>query len=230
VGREREKMMRKPRTLASLFPGGHFEPPAWIYNLMARGALARRIYRRFVADLVVSLPAGVRLLDVGTGPGYLLRYLARERSDVHLWGLDMDFKMITLAPRGNPLPTSLAWVVSDVQALPFPDETFHQIIATFSYHTWSDPIAGLQEIRRTLKPGGRAWIYEMKQEATAADLRSFAQEERIPFPLVYLGFKAVCWGHALRREDFAGALEQVGRPGWRLSQAHYLFWRGELER
>ncbi len=216
--------------LASIFPGEHFEPPAWIYNLMARGALAHRVYRRAVADLVVSLPSGALLLDVGTGPGYLLRYLAQERPDVYLLGLDLDFKMIRLARRGKPPPASLEWVVADVQALPFPDKTFNQIVATLSYHIWPEPLLGLEEIWRTLRPGGRAWIYEMKQETTAADLRVFAREERLPFLLLYLGFKAISRGHAIWAEDFARDLEQAGRSGWRLGQAHHLFWKGELER
>ena len=216
--------------LTSFFQHEHPEPPAWLYNLMARGALARRIYQRAVADLAASLPAGARLLDVGTGPGYLLSYLARERPDVHFWGLDLDFKMIRLARRGNPPPASLAWVVGDARALPFPDGTFHQVIVTLSYHIWPEPLVGLEEIWRTLRPGGRAWIYELKQETTAADLRVFAQEEGLPFLFVYVGFKAISWGHAVRAEEFARNLEQIGKSGWRLTQAHHLFWKGELKR
>jgi ubiquinone/menaquinone biosynthesis C-methylase UbiE len=216
--------------LTSFFLGAHPEPPAWLYNLMARGALARRIYRRVVADLAASLPSGALLLDVGTGPGYLLRYLAQERPDVHLLGLDLDFRMIRRARRGKPAPASLAWVVGDAQALPFPDGTFHQVVATLSYHIWPEPWVGLEEIWRTLRPGGQAWIYEMKQETTAADLRLFAQEERLPFLLVYLGFRAISWGHALGAEAFTRDLEQVGRSGWRLTHAHHLFWKGELYR
>ena len=133
--------------LTSFFPGAHPEPPAWLYNLMARGALARRIYRRVVADLAASLPPGALLLDVGTGPGYLLRYLLQERHDVHLWGLDFDFKMIRRARRGNHLSASLAWVVGDAQALPFPDGTFHQVVATLSYHTWLEPFWANIEVK-----------------------------------------------------------------------------------
>ena len=77
--------------LTSFFRGAHPEPPAWLYNLLARGALAGRIYRRIVADLAASLPAGALLLDVGTGPGYLLRYLLKERPDE-------DFYPLAFAP------------------------------------------------------------------------------------------------------------------------------------
>jgi len=211
--------------------GRHPEPPAWLYNLMARGLLARRLYRRVVADLAPTLPPGARVLDVGSGPGYLPGYLAQERPDVRLWGLDLDYRMIRLARRQeNLLASALEWLVGDAQALPFADGRFDQVVATLSLHIWPDPLAGLRELRRTLRPGGRAWIYEMKRETGAGELRAFSQEEGLPFPLVYLGFKSVSWGHSLRAGDFAAALRQAGEGGWRLDTVHHLFWRGELVR
>ena len=75
-------------TLTALSRGEHLEPPPWLYARLARGSLMRLIYRRLIHDLAGSLPPGTRLLDVGTGPGYLLGYLAGDRPDLSLWGLD----------------------------------------------------------------------------------------------------------------------------------------------
>lgn len=46
----------------------HLEPPPWLYARLAHGSLLRLIYRRFSADLAAGLPAGAKVLDVGTGP------------------------------------------------------------------------------------------------------------------------------------------------------------------
>ncbi len=209
--------------------GRHPEPPVWLYNLMARGPLAHRIYRRLVADLAAGLPPGAKVLDVGTGPGYLLGYLGRERPDLDLWGLDLDYRMIRLARRKKHAPGSTAqWLVGYALALPFGDAVFDQVVASLSLHIWPQRQRGLKELRRILKPGGRAWVYELKRESAAGDLRAFAREEQLPFPLVYLGFRAVSWGHSLRAADFARALGQAGEEGWRLDTVHHLFWRGEL--
>ena len=75
------------------------EPPPWLYVLMAKGPLYRRIYRRFVADLASRVPQNARLLDVGTGPGYLLAYLARQRPDLRLFGLDLSHRMVSAGRR-----------------------------------------------------------------------------------------------------------------------------------
>jgi ubiquinone/menaquinone biosynthesis C-methylase UbiE len=203
----------------------HLEPPPWLYAWMARGSLLRLIYRRFAADLAASLPTGAQVLDVGTGPGYLPALLARERPDLDLWGLDFSRAMIRRARRRHP---AQKWLVADAQALPFSAGVFDQTVASFSLHIWPRPVMGVQEMVRVLKPGGRAWIYEMRREAAAEDLRQFARAERLPFPLVYLGFKAVSWHHSLREVAFAAILRQAAGSHWWLDQVHQLFWQAEV--
>jgi ubiquinone/menaquinone biosynthesis C-methylase UbiE len=207
------------------------EPPPWLYALMAKGPLFRRIYRRFVDDVAGEAPLGARLLDVGTGPGYLLCYLVPRRLDLELVGLDRSFDIVR---RGRARLTNITpcldiqWLVADALALPCAPETFEQVLTTFSLHIWPDPARGLAEIYRVLKPGGRAWIYEMNREAPTAHLRRFAREERFPFFFVYAGVKLLGWHHALRREEFHNILEQAGLTAWRLDPAHHLFWRLEI--
>jgi len=207
------------------------EPPPRLYVLMARGPWFRRVYRRFVTDLVASVPPNTRLLDVGTGPGYLLGCLARERPDLSLFGLDLSHTMVAggrrrlrqWAPEAR-----VHTVVGDAQELPLKGESFDHLLATFSFHIWQDPIRAASEIVRVLKPGGRAWIYEMNRDVNREQLREFAQEEKLPFLLVYLGFHSLAWNHALRAADFARVLEATAVPSWRLAPAHHLFWRVEI--
>jgi ubiquinone/menaquinone biosynthesis C-methylase UbiE len=219
-------------TLTSIFRGRHFEPPPWLYAPMAQGPLMRLIYRLFVGDLAANLPPETRLLDVGTGPGYLLGYLARARPDLRLWGLDASYGMIR---RARPRQAALApqapprWVVADACLLPFPAGAFGQVVATFSFHIWPCPVAGLQELLRVLAPGGQAWAYELRREASLQDLQAFARETGLPLPLVYLGFQAVRRQHALPATDFAHLLRQAaGGPYKTLRPVHHLFWRAEL--
>ncbi len=219
-------------SLTSIFRGEHLEPPPWLYARLAQGSLMRLIYRLFVADLAGSLPRGTRLLDVGTGPGYLLGYLGRARPDLSLWGLDYAYDMIrrarprqrVLAPQARP-----RWVVADACRLPFPDGVFGQVVATFSFHIWPCPVAGLQELRRILQPGGRAWVYELRRETSPRELRAFARGTGLPFPLVYLGFQAVRWHHALPSREYAHLLQQAAGPRGTLRPAHHIFWRAELQ-
>lgn len=203
------------------------EPPPWLYAWMARTALFRRLYRRFAADLAASLPAGARVLDVGTGPGQLPFYLTRQRPDLDLWGLDFASAMIRRARQRHL--RNLKWLVADAQSLPVRSGVFDQTVATFSFHIWPRPIVGVQELVRVLKPGGQAWIYELRREAATDALRQFARAEGLPFLLVYLGFKAV-WHHSRKEAEFTAILREVVGSHWQLQPAHQLFWRAELSR
>ncbi|MCX5888039.1 MAG: class I SAM-dependent methyltransferase [Deltaproteobacteria bacterium] len=206
----------------------HLEPPPWLYARLAKGPLFRRLYRRFVADLAAALPPGARVLDVGTGPGYLPAYLARERPDLDLSGLDLSDRMIRRAARRHP--ELRKWSVADAQALPFPAGVFDQTIASFSLHIWPDRALGVQELVRVLKPGGRAWIFELRREAAADELRQFARAEGLPFLMVYPGFKVVSWHHSLRQAEFDPILRAAAGCQWELQPVHHLLWRAELRR
>jgi ubiquinone/menaquinone biosynthesis C-methylase UbiE len=216
----------------ALVHGEHLEPPPWLYARMARGSLMRLIYRLFVGDLAGALPLKTRLLDVGTGPGYLLGYLVKVRPDLNLWGLDFSYDMIRRAqPRHAELAsqTPVRWVVANACLLPFPGGVFGQVVATFSFHIWPCPVAGLKELKRLLKPEGQAWVYELRREATIADLKAFARETKLPFPLVYLGFKIVSRHHAVPAPEFSRALWEATADGGILRPVHHIFWRAELK-
>jgi ubiquinone/menaquinone biosynthesis C-methylase UbiE len=218
--------------LTSIFRGKHLEPPPWLYARMAQGSWMRLIYRRFVGDLAGELPPGTRLLDVGTGPGYLLGYLAQARPDLSLWGLDASFDMLR---RGRPRQAGLTprarpgWVAADACLLPFPSGVFGQVVATFSFHIWPCPVAGLQELLRVLAPAGKAWAYELRREASFRDLKAFARETGLPLTLVYLGYNLVRAHHALPAADFARLLRQAAGARGTLRPVHHLFWRAELD-
>jgi SAM-dependent methyltransferase len=129
------------------------------------GRVFGAIHRRIVADAAgLPLPAGARVLDVGCGPGTLTVALAEARA-YRVDGLDLSPEMIAHATRNgeaSPAAVRLNFTVGDVRELPFPDDSFELIVSSMSQHHWADPAAGVREIRRVLKPGGRAWIYDAR--------------------------------------------------------------------
>src|SRR6478609_5355166 len=126
------------------------------------GHLAARLYRRVALDVGgLGLPAGARVLDVGTGPGALPLLVAGERPDLRIDAIDVAPEMIGEARRADPAG-AVTFAVADVARLPWPDATFDLVVSTISQHHWAVPTAGVAEVRRVLRPGGRAWIYDFR--------------------------------------------------------------------
>jgi ubiquinone/menaquinone biosynthesis C-methylase UbiE len=209
------------------------EPPPWLYAIMAKSGLLRGVYGRFAADLAAALPAGALLLDVGTGPGYLPEHLAGLRPDVEFCGLDLSPRMIRYAQgrqEDSPCHGRCHWVAGDAQQLPFAAQVFDHCVASFSLHHWPNPLKGLTEMLRVLKPGGRAWIYELQRQTPYREIKAFARAAGLPLVPAYLALKPVSWHHALAHQDFERLLIQTAAPQWGLTAVHRIFWRAEMAR
>ncbi|HZG91606.1 MAG TPA: methyltransferase domain-containing protein [Pseudonocardia sp.] len=116
--------------------------------------------RAEVLALLVARP-GERVLDVGSGPGFLVASLAEAvgpTGAVH--GLDPSGPMNALA---RELTAAQDWVhidEGDALALPYPDAAFDVAVSTQVYEYVSDIPAALAELRRVLRPGGRALVLD----------------------------------------------------------------------
>ncbi len=145
-------------------PGGVLMGDAGGYDLLSR-ILFGRFFRGIAADVAAIAPAGGKVLEVGCGPGLLSIRLARSHG-LDVTGLDLDAQMIDRA-RANLRRASAtdgpspSFVVGDIAALPFGDGSFDLVVSTFSMHHWSDRTAGLAEIARVLRPGGRALVWDL---------------------------------------------------------------------
>lgn len=130
------------------------------YDRLARWVLPRT-YRRLAIDAAPFAPHGGDVLDVGTGPGILLRELGRRRPDLRLTGLDLSADMIAAAARNLAAFGGRARaVVGDVTEMPFDDDSFDLITTSLSLHHWDRVDAAGPELARVLRPGGRVVVYD----------------------------------------------------------------------
>jgi demethylmenaquinone methyltransferase/2-methoxy-6-polyprenyl-1,4-benzoquinol methylase len=104
-----------------------------------------------------------RVLDLACGTGDLLIALEREAGR-RLIGSDFCHPMLTgaLTKLGRERLRSVL-VESDALALPFPDASLDLITIAFGYRNLANYRAGLDEMRRVLRPGGALAILEFTQ-------------------------------------------------------------------
>jgi SAM-dependent methyltransferase len=147
-------------------PGGILIADARAYDRLSHRFLLGSFFERIAADIGTKAPDGARVLDVGCGPGHLSIRMARQLGwDVT--GLDLDPEMLEVA-RANAERTAddelrrPTFVLGDVASLSFPDASFDLVVSTLSMHHWADTRAGLSEIGRVLRPGGRALVWDLR--------------------------------------------------------------------
>jgi ubiquinone/menaquinone biosynthesis C-methylase UbiE len=121
------------------------------------------VYRRCAAEASRLNPLGGRMLDIGTGSGYLAIQLAKARPDRHVTGIDVSEEMLKLARENaarNGLTGRTEFRQAPASALPFPDGCFDLVTSNASLHLWEDPVKVCGEIARVTAPGGRCLIFD----------------------------------------------------------------------
>src|SRR4051812_16656416 len=110
--------------------------------------------RRTVRERVNACP-GERVLDVGSGPGFLAAELAADVGPHGVVdGVDVSDSMLAIAAR-RPRRAGAAVVRlhrADATSLPFPDASFDAAVSTQVYEYVADIGAALRELARVLRP------------------------------------------------------------------------------
>ena len=105
-----------------------------------------------------GLTAGGSALDVACGSGKLTAELARIAGALgRVVGLDFSPEMLEVARAHRP---DLEFMEGDALNLPFADGSFDASTIAFGLRNLADPVRGLREMSRVVKPAGRAVVLE----------------------------------------------------------------------
>jgi ubiquinone/menaquinone biosynthesis C-methylase UbiE len=190
-----------------------------------------------IARLLLGLSPGDVVLDVACGPGNFSREFARAVGDTGLViGIDASRTMLERGvaelvparpshepgrhageetrpgdrrePDSNP-----ALIRGDATELPFRDATFDAVCCFAALHLFADPFAGLDQMRRVLRPGGRiALMTSIRRQVTPPPLKPIV--ERVSGMRMFEGEEIVRAlqerGFANIRQRLAGVVQFVG--------------------
>ena len=121
-----------------------------------------RVWRRRVVGEVRRAKPG-RILDVATGTGDLAIAMARRIRDVQVLGVDLSEQMLAVARRkieARGLDGRIVLDRGDAERLAVADASVDVATVAFGVRNFGDLGAGLRELARTIKPGGKVVILE----------------------------------------------------------------------
>jgi ubiquinone/menaquinone biosynthesis C-methylase UbiE len=124
------------------------------YDRLSRGA--ERRWEDVKRESLSKVRGRVLFLAVGTG--LEVRFFP-PGADVT--GIDISSGMLRqAAPRATEYDGSFQLTQADVEHLAFPDATFDCVVTSCTFCSVPNPVVGLRELRRVLKPGGELRMFE----------------------------------------------------------------------
>lgn len=136
---------------------------ASIYNSMAPGydrfakvwdeEFARPALEHLLETSSKRTPMGGRILEAGCGTGLRIPSIAKYFDPDEIVGLDISEAMLDFARRRH-YSQSVSFVRGNFLSLPFEDNTFDAVVATWAIETSSNPGRAVSEFLRVIKPGG----------------------------------------------------------------------------
>lgn len=133
-------------------------PHGWLG--LVTGRILDRANRRLNAQVVdmLAVRPGERVLEIGFGGGVGLALLSARYPQARLAGVEISTSMLAAARRRFRRALAagaLELHEASVERLPWPDESFDGAYTINCIYFWPDPVAGLREILRVLRPSGR---------------------------------------------------------------------------
>ncbi len=207
----RATLHKRPADVAAMF-----DQVAERYDLTndVLSAGRTRAWRTAVVDAVAP-QQGQLVLDLAAGTGTSTAPFAAAGA----FAVPCDFSLGMLQVGVERLP-ELPFVAGDGLRLPFADATFDAVTISFGLRNITDPLAGLVELRRVTKPGGRIVVCEFStptsdamrvayleylMKALPAIARSVSSN---PDAYVYLAESIRAW------PDQQGLADLIGSAGW----------------
>jgi demethylmenaquinone methyltransferase/2-methoxy-6-polyprenyl-1,4-benzoquinol methylase len=142
---------KEPRDVARMFDGVA-EKYDLTNDVLSMGQDRR--WRKRVVELVAPKP-GELILDLAAGTGTSSEPFAKAGATVV--PCDFSIGMLEVGKKARPV---LPFTAGDGMRLPFGDDVFDAVTISFGLRNIVDPIAGLKELLRVTRPGGRIVVCE----------------------------------------------------------------------
>jgi len=130
-------------------------------------------FARKIVGRLAPLERGLKILDLGTGPGLLSIEINKLLPKSKIVGVDLSREMLEVARKNfdEARMSNYEVKLGRAEEIPLESNSVDLVVTQSSLHEWENPQKGFSEIFRILKPGGslmlkdynRDWISKWKR-------------------------------------------------------------------
>jgi ubiquinone/menaquinone biosynthesis C-methylase UbiE len=128
--------------------------------------------RQLAARIAALVPPGGTVLEVAPGPGFLSIELAKRGLQVR--AVDISKTFVEIARRNAAAERVQArFQLGNASALPLDDASVDFVVCRAAFKNFTEPVTALAEMRRVLRPGGTAWLIDLRRDVSVGDIRQY---------------------------------------------------------
>ena len=164
--------LSKKEQVAGMFDG--IAPRYDLLNHLLSLGIDKGWRRKAIRTLEAAQPKAI--LDVATGTGDLAIAASKHFPEAQITGVDISAGMLEIGRKklaGLGLSGRIAMQQADSEQLPFGNDEFDAVICAYGVRNFENLEAGLREMQRVLRPGGRLAVLE------------FSKPKAFPFAQLY---------------------------------------------
>jgi ubiquinone/menaquinone biosynthesis C-methylase UbiE len=129
-------------------------------------------FKALASRVAAMVPAGSTVLEVAPGPGFLSIELARYGLRVR--AVDISKTFVAIARRNAAAHgVGARFELGNAAALPVDDASVDVVVCRAAFKNFSEPVKALVEMRRILRPGGKALLIDMRRDVPVAELQRY---------------------------------------------------------
>jgi ubiquinone/menaquinone biosynthesis C-methylase UbiE len=179
-------------------------------------------FQALAQRMAEDLPVDARVLEVAPGPGYLSIELAK-RGRRSVTGLDISKTFVEIARRNAEKEgVQVDFQLGNASRMPFEDASFDLIVCRAAFKNFSAPVAALREMRRVLRPGGKAMVIDLRKDAPLEAIDAYVAKmhtNAVNATIIRWTFRLMLLKRAYTESDFRSFISESGFEKYDMQEA-----------